>query len=150
MKKQSNYHLKDVWADPYWRFRIIFFFIWVIGFILFLIWLNNHPEYTSYDPSSVMEISGGELAYLKRDCSQSPYAPFGKVEDCTFTITEPPPAYWIDKWYVKYRSYIFWLGSIYILFWCISNRKLIYDWLVFLQELVNEHDKKPKNRRNRK
>lgn len=147
---QLNFDLKKLWSQPKWRFRIIFTIVWIIIYGSFMIWLQYHPEYTQIDPTAIV-YKGNEIFYIYKDCPKdTQFYPLYKIEECSFTIGSPPPAYYIYKWYLKLRPYILWAGSIYIIGWIILNRKLLKRWANDLDTLVNydQNDKKPKRRNN--
>lgn len=150
-KPEISFDIKRIWKDPIWKFRIIFFLFWVIAYTFGMNWLGNHPEYISYDPTAIKKQADGQLSYIIKECPDYPPLPFQKLENCTFSIGSPPPAYYIWEWYSKFRPYFFWGGSAYIFLWCLANRKNIFRWVMWLQKIFgDENDKKSKKPRNHK
>jgi hypothetical protein len=141
-----------------WRFdrgRLVFFFIvlFLYGFGLF--WLKLHPEYTTYNPNSVVHQKDGSIIYINERCPENVvFKEYGQKMECEVWITDVPPAYYIHQWLLKYQPYMFWGGLIGMILWCIWMWDKIKSWASWLDKFMNQEEKIDKKRnkksRNRK
>jgi hypothetical protein len=135
-----------------WKFdkgRLIFFSVLCVLYAIFMIWLYQHPEYTTYIPSEVIKQSDGRLIYFHKNCSREiNFEPFkDQYSNCDLQITDVPPAYYIHQWYLKYQSYIFWGSLIYSILWALMNWDKIKYWFKSIDNFVNKNDNKQNKKR---
>ena len=87
------------------KYRIIYFIVWAVVFGSLFYFLINNPGWTELDLDRITEVEG-KMYY----------------SDDAFTLSEPPPAYYIYSFQKKWGGIIRMVAFGVILLWSYLNR----------------------------